>query len=77
MKGLILIIWLLSFSVCLTYAQQEYREDLFFAHPEWSFKDKKDINTGNVRIGMTQEMVLAAWGNPYDINRTVGSWGGS
>ncbi len=73
MKDLILIILLLSFSGCLTAQQQA--ENLFLAHPEWSFQDKKDINNGTARIGMTQEMVLAARGYPYDINRTVGSWG--
>jgi hypothetical protein len=24
---------------------------------------------------MTKDEVVASWGNPYDINRTVGSWG--
>lgn len=26
-------------------------------------------------IGMTKEMLLESWGNPSDINRSIGSWG--
>ncbi len=29
----------------------------------------------NIQIGMTDKMVLDSWGQPDDINRTVGSWG--
>lgn len=28
-----------------------------------------------VKMGMTQDMARAAWGRPYDINRSVGSYG--
>lgn len=35
----------------------------------------KLILDGYVRIGMTKEMCRESWGNPDDINRTVGSWG--
>lgn len=28
-----------------------------------------------VRLGMTKAMVIDSWGQPKDINRTVGSWG--
>ena len=28
-----------------------------------------------VKIGMTKEMCKEAWGGPYDINRSSGSWG--
>lgn len=33
------------------------------------------ILQGKVKIGMTKEMCLEAWGHPEDINKTVGSWG--
>jgi len=33
------------------------------------------IHKHHVRIGMTTEQVIAAWGRPRDINRTVGSYG--
>lgn len=28
-----------------------------------------------IRLGMTKAMVIDSWGQPQDINRTVGSWG--
>ena len=33
------------------------------------------ILKGKAVIGMNREQVKLAWGNPRDINRTVGSWG--
>jgi hypothetical protein len=36
---------------------------------------KPEILKHKVAIGMTKEMVVDSWGNPEDINRTVGSWG--
>lgn len=33
------------------------------------------IIQGKVQIGMTQEMCKEAWGNPYNINRTIGEFG--
>jgi hypothetical protein len=33
------------------------------------------ILNGKVKMGMSREEVVAAWGKPKDINRTVGSWG--
>lgn len=33
------------------------------------------ILEGKVKIGMTAEMCREAWGSPYDINKTIGSWG--
>lgn len=77
MKAIILIATLLSFSGCMTLAQQarEYRDAVFLAHPEWSENAKQDILRGTIKIGMTQTMVLTAWGSPYNTNRTVGSWG--
>jgi hypothetical protein len=121
MKGLILIILLLSFSGCLTYAQykqqkqaeqqklveqmeeqklqelwerydredskrlEEYQEqqqrekaDLerkLAQHPEWTAQDKEYIRKHEIRIGMSKSAVIVSWGNPVDINRSVGSWG--
>lgn len=34
-------------------------------------KKGTDIGNGIIRIGYTKQMVLEAWGKPYDINRTV------
>jgi hypothetical protein len=33
------------------------------------------ILEGKICLTMTKDEVVASWGNPYDINRTVGSWG--
>lgn len=41
----------------------------------WSKKFLKMIDEGKVAIGMTKDQVLASWGKPNDINRTVGKWG--
>ena len=35
----------------------------------------KLILEGKVKIGMTKAMCTEAWGHPYDINKTIGSWG--
>ncbi|MBO6524171.1 MAG: SH3 domain-containing protein [Balneolaceae bacterium] len=34
-------------------------------------QNKSDILNGSIRIGMTKEMVIASWGEPDDVNRTV------
>lgn len=44
-------------------------------HPTWSKDDCEIIANGKVRIGMTQEQVVVAWGRPEDINKTVYSFG--
>lgn len=38
-------------------------------------ENTKLILEGKVKLGMTKEMCRESWGNPYDINRSVGSWG--
>ena len=52
--------------------------ELFSRHPEWS-EDKKremlNIFNNKVTLGMTKDQVMLSWGQPDDINRTVGSWG--
>jgi len=44
-------------------------------HPELPSKIRNYILTEKICLGMTAEQVRVSWGNPYDINRTVGSWG--
>lgn len=56
--------------------EDEKRRQIFVQnHPNLSSQDRKDILAGNIRIGMTREMVIASWGEPKDINRTVGTYG--
>lgn len=33
------------------------------------------ILSGKVKVGMTKEMCKCSWGEPEDINKTIGSWG--
>jgi hypothetical protein len=40
----------------------------------WSADDCQTIAGGEIRIGMTAPMVIAAWGRPKDINRTITSY---
>jgi hypothetical protein len=41
-------------------------------HPSWPWSV---INQHQIQLGMTGDMVKASWGEPDDINRSVGSWG--
>ena len=51
------------------------RKELIRRHPEWSEQVKSGILNGKILIGMTKEQVLASWGEPGKINRSVGTWG--
>lgn len=36
---------------------------------------KKEKEATTIKLGFTKEQVLERWGEPKDINKTVGSWG--
>ncbi len=57
-----------------TAAQERAAEltHLQHLHPDWPWGL---ITAGKIQLGMTDEMVLASWGVPDDINRSVYSWG--
>lgn len=62
------------------YHEQQQRrkielEKKLAQHPEWTEQDKGYIRRHEIRIGMSKSAVIASWGDPIDINRTVGSWG--
>ncbi len=40
-------------------------------HPEWSIDDCEMIAKGEIRVGMTADKVIAAWGKPYQVNKTT------
>jgi hypothetical protein len=44
-------------------------------HPDWNNDDCNVIAEKKVRIGMRRDQVIAAWGKPYQVNETKGSWG--
>lgn len=54
-----------------TLRRQQYVE----SNPELPAKTVEYILAGKIVIGMTKEQVEASWGQPRDVNRTVGSWG--
>jgi len=57
----------------LTSTQRaEQLAQLKVEHPFW---DWEMIAQGKVAIGMSEAEVRTSWGNPGDVNRSVGSWG--
>ncbi len=49
-------------------ADQRRREANLKSHPEWPKRFREAIREGKIMIGMTKEMVEAAWGYPSDTN---------
>jgi len=44
-------------------------------HPSWTNDICNTVATKKIRIGMTSDQVKAAWGRPYKINTSQGSYG--
>jgi hypothetical protein len=44
-------------------------------HPTWSISDCRTIAERKIRIGLTAEQAVAAWGRPDHINRTATAYG--
>lgn len=44
-------------------------------HPDWDEEICRLILQGKIRLGMTKEQVIASWGKPERVNRSVGTWG--
>src|SRR5262245_29539187 len=42
---------------------------------KWPSQIEQAVIEKKIRMGMTEEQVIAAWGKPAKINKTVGSWG--
>lgn len=69
-------------SGCATYRQNLYanstagRRQLYLsAHPDLPAESVKAISNGEIFTGMTSEQAKASWGEPADVNESVGSWG--
>lgn len=84
--GLLCVIELLLVSGCaeLMYGpdykkreeQRQERARIYFEqNPQLSDAIKSCILNQKIRIGMTKKQVLLSWGQPRDVNRTVGAWG--
>jgi len=54
---------------------QERRTSYVQNHPELDERTKSAILNGRIFIGMNTEQVLASWGKPNKINRSVYEWG--
>lgn len=61
----------------LYMAPEDFAEVLYKKNigQKWSKKVLAAIEKQNISMGMTDKQVLASWGRPSDINRTVGPWG--
>jgi len=67
---------LISFKAIRKLTEDEIRRRKFVqSNMNIPKKFKDAILRGAIMLGMTKEMVVASWGYPNDINRTVGSWG--
>ncbi len=75
------LVVLATITGCASMLQQgarqaaERRQAYVQTHVELDDATRNRILQGKVAIGMTTEQVIASWGRPHDINRTVGSWG--
>jgi len=45
------------------------------SNPSWNNEIKKLVVEGKIRLGMISEQAKAAWGEPKNINESVGTWG--
>ena len=45
------------------------------AYKKWGSKTAKEICEGEVRLGWSKEKCRLSWGEPRDINTSIGSWG--
>jgi hypothetical protein len=42
---------------------------------DWPNEVKEAVENGSIRIGFTQDQVIAAWGTPENINRDAAPYG--
>lgn len=49
--------------------------ELCAAHPSWSSVECERIAERKIWLGMDEEQLIASWGHPTDINRTVSAHG--
>jgi len=69
---LVCLLFTSVFFIAGTNAEEQAYAELAVQHPSWPWTV---INKHEIQLGMTGEMVEAAWGSPRAINRSVGSWG--
>ena len=73
-----ILISLLFLSGCvalITYQDSERQKKYVHSHPEVPIYIQIKISESKIVKGMTKKHVIASWGHPYDINRSVNSSG--
>jgi hypothetical protein len=55
--------------------QKEAAQEATWRTAGWSQADISSVRAGKLRVGMTMEMVRAAWGQPLTINATTAASG--
>lgn len=72
-----LMVLLVLFMGCLSLVRtsMKSRRQYIGSHSFLTEDIKRCILEGKITKGMTTKDVLASWGRPNDINRSVGSWG--
>ena len=61
-----------EFQAMLEKEEREHKASLI---RKYGKKNALLILDNKVQIGFTKQMCIEAWGEPYDINRTITSWG--
>ena len=64
MKLTVAALTLATLTGCATEYGVIERANVAAAHPEWSEQVRQDVAAGQIRVGMTKDQVLAAWGQP-------------
>jgi hypothetical protein len=62
-------------SACAVLNINTIRKQFFAEHADVTPAVRQAIMNAEVRVGMTEQEVVAAIGYPLDINRSTGSWG--
>ncbi len=80
MKNLAIVLFLfLALPSCAAFFGLPYSppsaSELRAAHPTWTNEQIENVGNRQIRIGMTTDQVLAAWGQPKRWNQTIHSFG--
>jgi hypothetical protein len=70
--------WLMANVTKVAIEDSEIKQYITFPrkeHPDWSDEVWNLLKKREIRLGMTTEQVKLSWGQPSDVNRSVGSWG--
>lgn len=68
---LTVVVVVVLLTACVAQQHTKRRQEYIKNHPDITERVKMAIKNGDVLIGMTKEELIASWGQPYDINRTV------